>query len=394
MPDALEGLRVIDVSTLFAGPLAATLLGDFGADVIKVEHPRGDPARGHGPAKDGVGLWWKMLGRNKRCVTLYLGDPEGAALFLELVRGADVVIENFRPGTLERWGLGPERLREVNPGLVLARVTAFGQHGPLSSRPGFGTQAESLTGFAHITGQPDGPPTLPPFGLADGIAGLTAAFAVMTALRARALSGDGQIIDLAIIEPLLTILGAQPTIYDQLGIVQRRTGNRSVNNAPRNTYQAADGRWLAISSSAQAVAERVVELVGRPDLVAESWFATGRQRAEHADELDEAVGEWIRCRPSAEVIEAFERANAAVAPVQNVADVMADPQYAALGSIATVQDEELGPVKMQNVLFRLAGAPGRIRWAGPPVGAHTAEVFAGLGVSRERLAALRERGVV
>ena len=199
-PGALAGLKVIDVSTLFAGPLAATILGDFGAEVVKVEHPsRGDPARSHGHAKDGVGLWWKMLGRNKRCVTLYLGDPRGAEIFLALIRDADVVIENFRPGTLERWGVGPERLHEVNPALVLARVTGFGQFGPLSSRPGFGTLAESMSGFAHITGQPDGPPTLPPFGLADGITALTAAFSVMTALRARERTGRGQVIDLAII---------------------------------------------------------------------------------------------------------------------------------------------------------------------------------------------------
>jgi crotonobetainyl-CoA:carnitine CoA-transferase CaiB-like acyl-CoA transferase len=392
---ALAGLRVVDVSTLFAGPLAATLLGDFGAEVVKLEHPRGgDPARGHGHAKDGVGLWWKLLGRNKRCATLYLGDPSGAELFLEFVRRADVVIENFRPGTLERWGVGPERLREVNPRLVLARVTAFGQFGPMSSRPGFGTQAEAMSGFAHITGQPDGPPTLPPFGLADGIAALTCAFAVMAALRARERSGEGQIIDLAIIEPILTILGAQPTVYDQLGIVQQRTGNRSVNNAPRNAYRTADGHWVAVSTSAQAVAERVVRLVGRPDLVERPWFGSGRERAEHADELDEAVGGWISKRTRAEVIAAFEAASAAVAPIYDIAGVMSDPQYRALESITTVEDAQLGPIKMQNVLFRLSGAPGRIRWAGPALGAHNEELYGELGIGPERLADLRERGVV
>ena len=393
--DALGGLKVIDASTLFAGPLAATVLGDFGAEVIKVEHPAGgDPARGHGHAKEGIGLWWKLLGRNKRCVTLYLGDPAGAELFLRLVREADVVIENFRPGTLERWGLGPRQLYEVNPGLVLARVTAFGQFGPLSSRPGFGTQAESMSGFAHITGQPDGPPTLPPFGLADGVTALTTAFAVMAALRARERTSAGQVVDLAIIEPLLTILGAQPTVYDQLGVIQQRTGNRSANNAPRNTYRSADGRWLAVSTSAQKVAERVVRLVGRPDLVEQPWFATGRQRAEHADELDKAVGDWIAQRSSSEVIEAFEGANAAISPVYDIADIMSDPQYRALESITTVDDPELGPIKMQNVLFRMPGAPGRIRWPGPPLGAHNEEVYGRLGVPSERLAELRDRGIV
>jgi crotonobetainyl-CoA:carnitine CoA-transferase CaiB-like acyl-CoA transferase len=392
---ALAGLKVIDVATLFAGPLAATLLGDFGAEVIKVEHPaRGDAARSHGHAKDGVGLWWKLLGRNKRCVTLYLGDPRGAEIFLDLIRDADVVIENFRPGTLERWGLGPERLHEVNPGLVLARVTGFGQIGPLSSRPGFGTLAESMSGFAHITGQPDGPPTLPPFGLADGITALTAAFSVMTALRARERSGRGQVIDLAIIEPILTILGAQPTVYDQLGVVQQRTGNRSVNNAPRNTYLTSDGRWLAVSTSAQPVAERVMRLVGRPELIDEPWFATGRERAEHAGELDAAVAAWIAQRTSDEVVAGFEEADAAVAPIYDVADVMRDPQYAALGSIVTVDDPDLGPIRMQNVLFRLSETPGEIRSTGAALGAHNDEVYGALGIDPERLAELRAEGVV
>ncbi len=394
-PPALAGLKVIDVSTLFAGPLAATMLGDFGAEIIKVEHPaRGDPARSHGQAKDGVGLWWKLLGRNKRCVTLYLGDPRGAEIFLALARDADVVIENFRPGTLERWGVGPERLHEVNPRLVITRVTGFGQFGPLSARPGFGTLAEAMSGFAHITGQPDGPPTLPPFGLADGITALTAAFSVMTALRARDRDGRGQVIDLAIIEPILTILGAQPTVYDQLGIVQQRTGNRSVNNAPRNTYLTSDGRWLGVSTSAQAVAERVMALVGRPELVDEPWFATGRGRAEHADELDEAVAAWVAQRTAADVTAAFEDADAAIAAVYDVADVMRDPQYAALGSITTVDDPELGPIRMQNVLFRLSETPGAIRWSGPALGAHNEEVYAELGIDAQRLAELRRDGVI
>jgi crotonobetainyl-CoA:carnitine CoA-transferase CaiB-like acyl-CoA transferase len=395
MSGALDGLKVIDVSTLFAGPLAATVLGDFGADVVKVEHPRfGDPARGHGAAKDGIGLWWKMLGRNKRAVTCHLGVPEGRELFLELIAGADVVIENFRPGTLERWELGPETLHERNERLVLARVTGFGQRGPMARRPGFGTLAESMSGFAAITGQPDGPPTLPPFGLADGIAALTTAFAVLTALRARDATGRGQVIDLAIIEPILTILGPQPTAYDQLGVVQGRTGNRSVNNAPRNTYRTADGAWLAVSTSSQSVAERVMRLVGRPDLVEQPWFATGGERAQHADELDEAVGSWIAGRPAEEAIAAFEQAEAAIAPIQDVAGVMKDPQYRALESITTVEDPTLGPVRMQNVLFRLSESPGSIRWTGPPHGAHNDEVYGALGVGPERLRELADRGVV
>jgi len=390
---ALQGLRVLEVATLFAGPLAATMLGDFGAEVVKIEHPKGDPVRTHGASKDGVGLWWKVIGRNKKVVTLYLGSPEGQEIFRRMVAEADVVIENFRPGTLERWGLGYETLSAINPRLVLARVTGFGQFGPYARRPGFGTLAEAMSGFAAITGEPDGPPTLPPFGLADGIAALTTAFAVMTALRAREHTGRGQVVDLAIIEPILTVLGPQPTVFDQLGEVQRRTGNRSGNNAPRNTYRTRDGRWLAISTSAQSVAERVLRLVGRPELVEEPWFGTGAGRAEHADELDDAVGRWIAERDADAVMAAFEQAQAAVAPINDVADVAADPQYAALQSLVTVDDPELGPLRMQNVLFRLSDTPGAITSAGPRLGEHTAQVLAGYGVDATELARLRERGV-
>jgi formyl-CoA transferase len=394
MTDALSGVRVLDTATLFAGPLAATLLGDFGAEVIKIEHPVGDPVRSHGAQRDGVGLWWKMLGRNKKAMTLYLGSPEGQELFRRLAADADVVIENFRPGTLERWGIGPDELRRINPRLVLARVTGFGQTGPYARRPGFGTLAEAMSGFAAITGEPDGPPTLPPFGLADGIAALTTAFAVMTALRAREATGEGQVVDLAIIEPILTLLGPQIITYDQLGELQARTGNRSHNNAPRNTYRTRDGGWVAISTSAQSIAERVMRLVGRPELIDEPWFATGAQRARHADVLDEAVGSWIAGRDRDEVVKAFEEAQAAVAPVYTAADVMADPQFEALGTIASVPDDELGPVRMQNVLFRLSGTPGRITSAGPPLGAHTAEILARYGVDGAGLEDLRAKGVI
>ena len=390
----LEGVKVIDAATLFAGPLAATILGDFGAEVIKVEHPRGDPSRSHGYAKDGIGLWWKMLGRNKRAVTLSMSAPEGAEIFKKLVRDADVVIESFRPGTFERWGLSYEELSQENPGLVFARVTGFGQFGPYSNHPGFGTIAESMSGFAHVTGQPDGPPTLPPFGLADGIAALATACAVLMALRARDITGKGQVVDLAIIEPIFTVLGPQPIAYDQLGAIQERSGNRSNNNAPRNTYQTKDGKWVAISTSAQNIAERVMRLVGRPEFIEEPWFQKGSERAKHADELDEAVQRWISERTTDEVVEAFEEANAAITPIYNIEDIMQDPQYQALDSIITVEDPELGPIKMQNVLFRLSETPGEVEWSGPRLGEHNEEVYGELGMDKERLEELKAEGVI
>ncbi|MGQ5226860.1 CaiB/BaiF CoA transferase family protein [Streptomyces sp. MN3] len=389
----LAGLRVLDLATLFAGPLAATLLGDFGADVVKVEHPRKpDPSRGHGPSKDGVGLWWKVLGRNKRAITLDLSTPGGRDTLLRLVRTADVVVENFRPGTLEKWDLGWPELSAANPRLVLARVTGFGQFGPYAHRPGFGTLAEAMSGFAALTGAPDAAPTLPPFGLADSVAGLTTAYAIMTALAARDRTGQGQVVDTSLIEPILAALGPHPTWYDQLGYVQPRTGNRSQNNAPRGTYLTADGTWVAVSTSAQSIAERVMVLVGRPDLVEAPWFATGEGRARHADVLDEAVGGWIARHSRADVLAAFEKAEAAVAPVQDVRDVMADPQYQALSTVTTVDDPELGPLRMQNVLFRLSATPGAIRWAGRPHGADTEEVLTELGLTPADLAELRAEG--
>ncbi|MER8060840.1 MULTISPECIES: CoA transferase [unclassified Streptomyces] len=392
---ALEGLRVLDLATLFAGPMAATLLGDFGAEVIKVEHPgRPDPSRGHGPAKDGVGLWWKVLGRNKRAITLDLSRPGGRATLLRLAATADVVIENFRPGTLEKWDLGWAELSAANPRLVLARVTAFGQFGPYAHRPGFGTLAEAMSGFAALTGEPDAPPVLPPFGLADSVAGLTTAYAVLTALAARERTGIGQVVDMAIIEPILSVLGPHATWYDQLGYVQERTGNRSANNAPRNTYRTADGTWVAVSTSAQSVAERVMRLVGRPELIEEPWFATGAQRAAHAEVLDAAVGSWIAGRTRTEVLAAFEKAEAAVAPVQDVRDVFEDPQYQALNTVTTVPDPELGPLRLQNVLFRLSATPGAIRWAGRPHGADTDAVLAELGLAPADIAALRAEGAL
>jgi formyl-CoA transferase len=391
----LADLKVIDASTLFAGPLAAMLLGDFGADVLKIEHPRGDPARTHGMAKQGVPLWWKLIGRNKRAITLYLGAPEGQALFRRLVRDADIVVENFRPGTLERWGLDYASLAADNPGLILVRVTAYGQFGPYSRRPGFGTIAEAMSGFASITGQPDGPPTLPPFGLADGITGIAAALAAMMAVHARQRTGQGQVVDIALIEPIVTVLGAQAVIFDQLGHVQQRTGNRSVKNAPRNTYRTADGKWVAISTSSTTIAERVMRTVGWPEVIEEPWFASARGRFEHVDELDRRVADWVGRHSCADVVAAFEAAEAAAAPIYDIRDVFADPQFQALDTITTVKDEQLGALRMQNVLFRLSRDKGAIRHTGRPLGADNDAVYrTELGLTEEEMADLARRGVI
>lgn len=395
MSGPLTGLRIIDAATLFAGPMAATLLGDFGAEVIKVEHPRGDPVRNHGYQKDGINLWWKMLSRNKKTVTCNLSTVEGQDLMRRLIATSDVLIENFRPGTLERWNLDPNDLLETHPSLVIARVTGFGQFGPYATRPGFGTLAESMSGFAAITGEAGTPPVLPPFGLADGISGLALANAIQMCLYNRETGdGAGQIIDLAIIEPILSILGPQPTWYDQLGVVQERMGNRSVNNAPRNTYLTKDNRWVAISTSAHNVAERVMKLVGHPEVTSEPWFGTGRGRAQHADQLDAMVGGWISERSLDAVVEHFEEASAAIAPVYDIADIFNDPQYQALDSITSIDDDDLGPIRMQNLMFRLSATPGTIKWGGRGIGADNAEVYGRLGLDGDTLAELSRLGVI
>jgi len=394
-PGPLAGLTVLDLATIYAGPFAAALLGDFGAEVIKVEHPDGDPLRTHGPQKDGVGLWWKQLSRNKRCITLNLSRPLGQELLLELAGGADVLIENFRPGVMERWNLAYERLATRNPGLVMLRTTGFGQFGPYASRPGFGTLAESMSGFAAMTGWRDGPPTLPPFGLADGIAGLAGAFSVLSALHHRdAHGGRGQVIDLAIIEPILMVLGAQATAYDALGLVPERTGNRSPNNAPRNAYRTRDGHWVAVSTSANTVAARVMRLVGHPEVIEEPWFGNQAERAGRADMLDQMVGGWIAQREMETVMHEFEAAGAAVAPIYDIAQVVADRQFQALGTFIKLPDEDLGSVLLQNVIARLSETPGEVRWPGRRLGQDNELVFGELGHDPDELARLRAEGVI
>ncbi len=391
----LEGVRVLDVSTILAGPLCCQILGDFGADVVKIEHPRsGDSMRGHGPSKDGVPLWWKEISRNKRTVGLDLKVPEGAEAFRRLAARADIVVENFRPGTLERWSLGPDVLHADNPGLVLVRLTGFGQGGPYAQRPGFGTLAEAMSGFAALTGEEDGPPTLPSFGLADSICGIAASSAALMALRHRDRTGQGQVVDLSILEPIMTAVGPGPSAYQQLGVVEGRHGNRSTNNAPRNTYRTKDGSWVAVSTSAQRIAERVMRLVGHPEVIEADWFQSGRGRAQHADLLDGYLGSWVAERTRTEVLETFDAAGAAVAPVMDARDLVEDPHVRGTQMLTEVEDEDLGPLLLHNVMWRMAETPGQIRFTGRPLGADTDAVLGEMGYDAGELAGLRKDGVI
>ncbi len=393
----LDGIRVLDISTILAGPLCCQILGDYGADVIKIENPRSaDSLRGHGQAANGVPLWWKEVSRNKRTIAIDLHTAAGADLFRELASQSDVVVESFRPGTLERWGIGPEELRALNPGLIVLRVTGFGQSGPYSSRPGFGTLAEAMSGFAFMTGSEQGPPTLPSFGLADSICGIAGATAVTMALRYReVLGGTGQVIDLNILEPILTAVGPAPATYHHTGVVETRHGNRSTNNAPRNTYQTSDGSWVAVSASADKIARRVMALVGHREVVDEPWFLTGRGRAEHADLLDTYVQEWIAKRTRSEVLEAFELAEAAIAPVYDARDITEDPHIRETEMLLEVDDPDLGKVMMHNVMWRMSKSPGSIRFSGKAIGADTDDILSGeLGLAPEAIAKLRQENVI
>jgi formyl-CoA transferase len=392
----LEGLTVIDASSIVAGPMAATVMADYGAKVIKIEHPaRGDALRNMGLKKDGVPLWWKVLSRNKRAITLNLSSPEGRDIFLKMIAQSDVLIENFRPGTLERWGLGFDVLQSVNRGLVMLRVTGFGQNGPYSQRPGFGTVAEAMSGFAHITGEKHGPPTLPNLALADGIAGLFGAAAVMFALRWRdngGGNGAGQYIDLSLYEPLFYILGPQVSNFDKLGVVQQRSGNRGMGGAPRNAYRARDGRWVAFSANAPAMVERIIRLLG---LEKDPRFSTLAEAFKNGDELDALIGDWIQKHDCQEVISTFEEFEAAIGPVYSVADQFEDPHFLSREDIVEVPDSELGMIKMQGLVPRFSATPGKVEFAGPPKGAHNLEILRDwLGLPEERLRELKEKGVV
>lgn len=392
----LAGYRVLDVSTILAGPLAAQVLGDYGAEVIKIEHPdKPDGMRGHGLGKDGIPLWWKMISRNKRGMTLNLGTADGQQVFRKLAATADVIVENFRPGTLERWGLSYDTLSADNPGLVLLRVTGFGQQGPYAARPAFGTLVESMSGFAHLTGQPDGPPTLPAFGLADTIAGIAGSSAVAMALLERERSsGKGQIIDLSLLLPMMTAVGPGVIYADQLGIDLHRTGNRSQNNAPRNLYRTKDNHWVAVSTSAQAIAERVMHLIGHPEVIDEPWFSSGRQRAEHADLLDAFVGEWIAARTREDVAQAFAEAGAAVAPVYRPSELLDDPQVVDTEMITPVHDDDFGVVRMHNVLWGMSRTPGSIEHTGRAHGQDTDTILHELGMHTADIERLRSTGTV
>lgn len=394
---ALSGVRVIDAATLAAGPLVVTWLGEFGAEVIKVEQPDGgDPLRQWGAQKDDVGLMWKSLGRNKKSVTLNLRAEPGRDLLRELAGQADVLVMNLRPSTLDRWGCDYDSLSAANPGLVMVHITGYGAGGPKSDWPGFGTLGEAMSGFAHLTGHPEGPPTLPSFMLADGVAALNATYAVMMALYHRDVHGaGGQLIDINLIEPLARLIEQPVLTYDQLDTVPERTGNRWDISAPRNAYQTKDGRWLAMSGSAPTIAMRALHAIGQPELTQDPRFAEAQQRLRNADKIDALMADWVAERTLDEAMAVFEEAGVAAAPIYDAAQLMADPQLSARGVYPEVEDTELGSMRVQAPVPRMSGTPGHIEHLGAAHGAHNDEVYGELlDLSGARLEQLREDGVI
>jgi succinyl-CoA--D-citramalate CoA-transferase len=394
----LEGVRVVEMGSLLAGPFCGQLLADFGAEVIKVEPPgKGDPMRVWGRhRKDGRTLWWPIIARNKKSVTLNLREEEGQELARRLVAEADVLVENFRPGTLERWGLGYESLEETNPGLVMVRVSGFGQTGPYRDQAGFGAVGEAMGGIRHVTGFPDRPPPRTGISLGDSLAATFGALGALTALYHReAHGGRGQVVDIGIYEAVLALMESTIPEYALTGHVRGRTGTVLPFVAPSNIYPTQDEDYVLIAGNADTVFGRLAKAVGHPEWAEDERFATHHARGENMEELDAMISNWTRERSVEEVIEVLAGAGVPTGKVFTAEDMLADQHYAARENVVTVEDPEIGAFPMQNVVPRLSETPGEVRWTGPALGQHNDEVYGGLlKLDQDERAGLRERGIV
>jgi crotonobetainyl-CoA:carnitine CoA-transferase CaiB-like acyl-CoA transferase len=390
----LDGVRVVDMSRLVSGNMASLQLADFGAEVIKIEDPRrGDPLRTW--QTNGISVHWKVYSRNKKSVALSLREPRGRELFFELIATSQVLIENFRPGTLEVMGLAPEILHRRNPGLIILRISGWGQDGPYRDRPGFGTLVESMSGYASRTGFPDREPALPPTALADMVAGLYGAFAVMVALReVETKGGMGQVIDLPLLDPLFSFIATEAGIYRLTGEVRERTGSRSETTSPRNVFRTNDGRYIGISASIQAMAERLFRAIGREDMITDPRFRTNSDRVKNADACEAPIVAFIGARTLTENMAAFERAEVTAAPVYDIDQFIADPHVTTREILVDLPDADMGRLPMHNVIPRLSDTPGRFRRPAPQLGEHTAEILRELGLDNAAIEGLADDGVI
>lgn len=396
MSGALAGIRVLDLGTRIGAPFAATLLAELGADVIKVEQPgSGDFLRTIPPLADGVSLWWAVEGRGKRSITLDLSKPKGQEILRRLVPHADVVVENFLPGTLERWGIGPEQLRALNPRLVVSRASVYGQTGPYRGRPGLDRNGIAFGGLLHITGYPDAPPVRPGVVIGDYLTALFGAVGILAALLERERSGEGQGVETTLFESVFRVMEWTAAAYDRLGVVRERTGNRLPNAAPLDNYATVDGHYVCIAAAGDALFPRLARAIGREDLLADERFSTLEARAAHADEINATVAKWCAARTRDEIEEALVAAEVPVSSILDIAEIFADAHYAARGSIVAVEDPALGRVLQQAPAPRMDRTPLRVHRPAPALGEHNAEVYGELlGLSREEIEALRAEGVV
>ena len=395
----LAGLKVIEMGSFIAGPFCGQLLADFGADVVKLEPPgTGDAMRQWGVAKrDGKSLWWPVIARNKQSVTLDLRKPEGRALARRLIAEADVLVENFRPGTLEDWGLGPDVLKADNPGLILARVSGFGQTGPYAGRAGFGSVAEAMAGMRHLAGFPDRPPPRVGLSIGDSLAGVFGAMGVLLALRARdaATAGTGQVVDVAITESVLAVLESVVSEYSGTGQVRGRTGSILPGVAPSNLYPTADGSFILIGANADGIFKRLAQAMGEPGLAADARYATHVARGRHQDELDDRIAAWTERHGLDDLVTLLAEHGVPAGPVNDAAAVVADPHLQARAAVIEIETPDFGPLTMQGVAPRLSDTPGRVAWSGPGVGEHTDRVLGErLGLTAGELADLRTRGII
>lgn len=391
----LSGLRVLELGQVVAGPFCGQLLGDLGADVVKVEPPGvGDVLRQWGsPVDDADSLWWRVTGRNKRSVTLDLRRPEGQEVAHRLAARADVLVENFRPGTLERWGLGWDVLSAVNPGLVLVRISGYGQDGPYSEQAGYGSIGEAMGGLRALTGYPDRPPTRVGLSIGDSLTGMAGALGALAALQTRQRTGRGQVVDAALFESVLAVTESLVPEWQVAGVRRERTGSTLPGIAPSNVYPSADGEVI-IAANQDSVFRRLVDVMGRPELADDPRYADHRARGEHAEELDAVIAEWTAQQPKAELLGRLHEGGVPAGLVYEPADMLADPHFAARGSLVSVPDERFGDVVMPGIVPRLSETPGRVRWGGPRLGAHTDEVLLELGYSPDDVHRLHEDGVV
>ncbi len=396
----LAGLKVLDLSIIVAGGTASSLMADFGAEVVKVERPgTGDPLRNWGPFANGVSLWWKVHSRNKKSVTLNLGTSNGQDLLKKLAVEADVLIEGFRPGAMEKWGLGPDDLLKVNPKLVMLRYSGFGQTGPYKDRPGFGTIAECMSGYIGMTGFPDTPPNLPPIPLADEIAGVFGAMAGMMALYRRDAAGNpdakGQVVDVSLFEPLFRLCIPHITMFDMLGINRERVGNDFPDAAPRNLYKTADDRWVGLSATSQSTFESLAKAMGMPDLIDKPEYKDNAARLDNREPLNEELQGWLGQHDLNETMSQLIPAGGVVGPVYDAPEIIADPHYQAREDIIDIDDPQLGKTKMLGVVPKFSETPGSVEHAGPTIGEHNQHIYGSwLGLGEDELGEMSEQGTI